>query len=205
MKRVTIISILCCLVNMIYAQGITSGKEVDLGLPSGTIWSGWNLGAASPEQCGCYYAWGELQEKKNYNLDSYEHFDSFVGYVNIGNDISNSKFDVVRQKWGNGWRIPTASEFYELIEICRWEWITYRGVTGYKVIGPNGKSIFFPATGIRVASTLEGKGVAGCYRTSTSKGENRECAVRFLLERAEEGYETSAYYVYAGMTIRPVR
>lgn len=205
MKRLIILSVLCCFVDVLFAQAITSGKEVDLGLPSGTIWAGWNLGATSPEQAGYYYAWGELQEKSDYNLDSYKYFDSFVGYINIGNDISNSKFDVARQKWGMGWRMPTASEYYELINVCRWEWITYRGVEGYKVIGPNGNSIFFPTTGIRVGTSLEGKGVFGNYWSSISKDENRESAVRFLIIREDEGYETSAYYVFTGMTIRPVR
>ena len=33
-------------------------QEVDLGLPSGTIWAGYNLGASSPLEEGDYYTWG---------------------------------------------------------------------------------------------------------------------------------------------------
>lgn len=32
---------------------------VDLGLPSGTRWANMNVGAASPEDYGLYFAWGE--------------------------------------------------------------------------------------------------------------------------------------------------
>ena len=41
-------------------------EQVDLGLPSGTIWATCNLGAESPEECGYYYAWGETEPKNNY-------------------------------------------------------------------------------------------------------------------------------------------
>lgn len=32
---------------------------VDLGLPSGTKWATYNIGASSPEEYGYYFAWGE--------------------------------------------------------------------------------------------------------------------------------------------------
>lgn len=35
---------------------ICNEQAVDLGLSSGTIWAGWNVGATSAEQCGDYYA-----------------------------------------------------------------------------------------------------------------------------------------------------
>ena len=36
---------------------------VDLGLPSGTLWATCNVGAASPEGYGFYFAWGETEPK----------------------------------------------------------------------------------------------------------------------------------------------
>ena len=39
-----------------------NGHEfVDLGLPSGLKWAACNLGAATPEEFGDYYAWGEVE------------------------------------------------------------------------------------------------------------------------------------------------
>ena len=37
---------------------------VDLGLPSGTKWATFNLGATAPEEYGDYYAWGETAPKR---------------------------------------------------------------------------------------------------------------------------------------------
>lgn len=135
---------------------ICTEQEVDLGLPSGTIWAGWNVGASSPEQYGGYYAWGEIETKDNYGLGSYLYYKN-GSYVNIGTNISGTKYDVARQKWGGEWRMPTKVEFDELISKCAWTWYEYKGVKGYKITGPNEKSIFLPA--------------AGSYE-SNDKGEN---------------------------------
>ena len=35
-------------------------KEIDLGLPSGTIWAGWNVGANAANDYGTLYTWGAL-------------------------------------------------------------------------------------------------------------------------------------------------
>lgn len=50
---------------------ICNEQAVDLGLSSGTIWAGWNVGATSAEQCGNYYAWGETKTKKEYSNFNY--------------------------------------------------------------------------------------------------------------------------------------
>ena len=34
---------------------------VDLGLPSGTLWATFNVGATAPEEYGDYFAWGEIE------------------------------------------------------------------------------------------------------------------------------------------------
>lgn len=76
------------------------------------------------------YAWGETEEKEAYTLDSY------VDPNPEGNamDISGTEYDVAHVKWGGSWRMPTYSEFAELINSCTWEWTTMEGdVAGYKV------------------------------------------------------------------------
>ena len=44
-----------------------------------------------------------------------------------------------------GDKIPTREQFEELVRSCQWVWV---GI-GYRVIGPNGKSILLPAEGSR--------------------------------------------------------
>ncbi len=44
-------------------------------------------------------------------------------------------------------RVPTKEQINDLIQKCTWEKTTVDGVTGYKVTGKNGNSIFFPCGG----------------------------------------------------------
>ena len=127
-----------CLSLNYYTTSITQGKEIDLGLPSGTIWAGWNVGAESAEQGGEYYAFGETETKEIFTDDN------FIGYGNVPSSISGTQYDVARKKWGEDWRIPTRSEFDEIIKHCTWISTNYLGIRGYKATGPNGNCIFFP-------------------------------------------------------------
>ncbi len=72
---------------------------------------------------------------------------------------ANSKYDAATANWGAAWRMPTTAELAELMNFCTWE---FEG-TGYRVTGPNGKSIFLPAAGYRHGDKQYGKGNAGYY------------------------------------------
>lgn len=105
---------------------ICNEQAVDLGLSSGTIWAGWNVGATSAEQCGDYYAWGETKTKKEYSNFNYfdlkngADFEDFTTYYNEGgkNSIRCSKRDVAWVKWGHQWAIPTKDQADELVREC---------------------------------------------------------------------------------------
>ncbi len=177
---------------------------IDLGLPSGKMWSCCNVGASSPEQYGGYYAWGETEEKSVYDYDTYKYYNSNTGYINIGSNISGTQYDVAHVKWGNGWRMPTKDEIQELYNKCKFEGYTYNGVRGCKVTGPNGNSIFLPCAGNRVGTSLYGAGVFGFY-WSGSLGEYGSYGAWGLYVR-DDGY----HYVYGsargyGHSGRPVR
>lgn len=65
-------------------------------------------------------------------------------------------------------KLPTKEQWEELIDKCTWEWIALNGVNGYKVIGPNGNSIFLPAAGGRYGrGQMYNEGVLGYYWSST--------------------------------------
>ena len=132
------------------SKNIISGHEyVDLGLPSGLKWAACNVGAETPEDYGDYFAWGETCTKSEYLIQN------SVTYGKTLSDLSdNSSYDVARKEWGGSWRIPTKSEFEELVANCEWERTTQNGKSGYKVTGQNGNSIFLPATGCRYGSSL---------------------------------------------------
>lgn len=137
---------------------------MDLGLPSGTKWSCCNVGASSPEGYGGYYAWGETEEKSYYNWDTYLYYDKQgSGYIPIGEDISGTKYDVARVKWGAPWRMPTLKEMQELRENCSRLWAQQNGINGIRVTGPNGNSVFLPAAGNRWDEHLGSDGSFGYY------------------------------------------
>ena len=151
-------------------------KAVDLGLS--VLWSDRNVGASSPSDYGGYYAWGETSTKRDYSWDTYQYFHDQDGngepynntaneLTNIGSNIAGSRYDVARQAWGGGWKLPTKAQWEELANRCTWTWTTEGGHSGYKVTGPNGNSIFLPAAGCLFGSFFFSGGSYGGYWSST--------------------------------------
>ena len=155
-------------------QGEEAGKHkgheyVDLGLPSGLKWATCNVGATTPEEYGDYFAWGEVEPKTTYNLDTYKYYDgsNFTKYTGRDKTVLDPEDDAVTANWGGAWRMPTNAEQNELRTKCKWDWTTQNGVNGYKVTGPNGNLIFLPAAGYMDEGTLYGAGLKGYYWSSS--------------------------------------
>ena len=181
------------------------GKEradaVDLGLS--VLWADRNVGASSPGDYGGYYAWGETSTKSDYSWDTYSHCDgNWDNCHNIGSNISGSRYDVARQAWGGGWKIPTKAQWEELIDRCTWTWTTEGGHSGYKVTGPNGNSIFLPAAGYRGGTSSGGVGIGGGYWSSTL-GEGLTYGAWILVFNSGIHSMNGRYRDY-GHTVRPV-
>ncbi len=144
-------------------------EAIDLGLPSGTKWASWNVGASKPEDFGGYYAWGETEEKDYYDWSTYIYCDgSKETCHHIGDDIAGTKYDVAHVKWGGSWRMPTMAQQEELRLYCFGEWTQLNGVNGTLVTGPNGKSIFLPAANLRWGGGYyDDEGESGNYWSSS--------------------------------------
>ena len=182
---------------------VGGGEAVDLGLPSGILWSSVNIGASSPEEYGHYYAWGETVTKAEYSQSTYQYYQN-GSYVNIGTDISGTQYDVAMALWGDDWRMPTKDEFQELINNCTSEWTTVNGVNGYKFTSKtNGKSIFLPAAGDRRYGDLRLAGECGYY-WSSSQYPNLSSPAYILYFRSDY-LDWSNAYRYLGKSVRPVR
>ena len=190
------------------------GEEVvDLGLPSGLKWRGWNVGASKPEEYGNYYAWAETSPKSNYSSSNYKYpatnlGDGMIVYAKYdstpihgdGKTVLEPEDDAASVNLGNGWRTPTFNEFKELRENCTWAWTTRNGVNGMLVTGPNGKSIFLPGGGWYTNTTLTGKTTYGSYWTATGSGDIAH-AVDFA-----KGYVDKAVLARSdGRSVRPVK
>lgn len=133
---------------------------VDLGLPSGTKWATMNIGANSPSDYGVYFSWGETETRSGdyydgsdlkYCLNSKDSkfskyvIDNKYGIVD-GKEELDFEDDAAYMNWGIGWRMPSKAQLDELCEKCKWTWTSLDGHEGYKVVGPNGHSIFLPTS-----------------------------------------------------------
>ena len=112
-------------------QGFENNYEwADLGLS--VKWAVCNLGAATPESYGDYYAWGEAESKTSFTPDNY---------------VTTSS-DAAQLSMGGTWRQPTYNECMELLEKCTCVWYSQNGVDGCLIRSNiNGRSIFIPAAG----------------------------------------------------------
>lgn len=90
---------------------------VDLGLPSGNLWADRNLGATPEHEIGLFFAWGETHSKAAFNRDNYNGVPSSK-LQSSASYILSAEEDAATMILGDGWRIPTSSDFMELIENC---------------------------------------------------------------------------------------
>lgn len=145
---------------------------VDLGLS--VKWAAWNIGATKPEEYGDYYAWGEVETKIDYTEGNYQFskkdsYGSYEYWLPEGlSDISGTKYDSATANWGKGWKMPTKLELLELYDAATLVRTSYNGVDGLRIIGPNGNSIFLPASGYRSEYGSHYKGEFGYYWTSVN-------------------------------------
>lgn len=77
-------------------------------------------------------------------------------------------FDYETAVYEFGSNLPTKEQWEEVNVYCHWEWTG----SGYKVTGPNGKSITLPAAGYRSCrgNVVHGVGTYGDYWSSTLGG-----------------------------------
>ncbi len=137
--------------------GVTPGQCIDMGLPSGTKWAAWNMGASKPEDEGGTYGWGEptgtYTEAPVYlfafekEINTYPEVVPHYGGENPANNISGSRYDIAHAKWGNGWRLPTVEQWNELMDenYTTWQRYTLYGVQGVRITSKiNRNKIFIP-------------------------------------------------------------
>lgn len=192
-KRTAIIS--TCIVSVLLltiaislvpgSNKIATSGYVDLRLPSGTLWSACNLGAEKPEEYGCYFAWGETEEKNSYTNENYTGEYIFKDPAVTMSDDS---------------RTPYSREIEELIEFCSWEVITYHNVRGYKVSSRvNKNAIFLPFAGYKFGKECKEDQETGKYWSRSADGDNG-IGLRLTINscRTDKG-------VHGGRTIRPVK
>lgn len=101
------------------------------------------------------------------------------------NEEGHYDYDGAVRRFGR--HLPTKEQMEELLKQCRWTWTG----EGYRVVGPNGKSITLPVSGYRQYESVGG-GVeftalneAGWYWTSTTDGPRDAWFLKFFSETKE--------------------
>lgn len=194
---------------------------IDLGLPSGTIWSCCNVGAKAPEQIGLYYAWGETDgyespsDSRSFNWANYKWndkntnalskycTDSSFGTVDY-KIVLDAEDDAAHVHWGNSWCTPNSEHCEELILCTTSEWQTVNGVKGRVVKGMNGGSIFLPAGGRLNGSMLQSLDIYGDYWLSTLNKTSSYYAHSLVFTEENPIWDQSILRSY-GYNIRPVK
>ncbi len=98
---------------------------------------------------------------------------------------------------------PTKDQIKELVDNCTYEWTTQNGVNGGKFTGPNGGSIFLPATGNSWDDEFYYAGSNGHYWSSSLTESRQDYAWYFYFYSGH--VDTNDDYRYFGHSVRPVR
>ena len=194
---------------------INGHKFVDLGLPSGLLWATCNVGAVTAADDGNYYAWGETDSKSYYDWSTYKYSTSSSNLTKYnatdGKTTFDKEDDAAYVNWGVSCRMPTETEFTELLNSsnCTWTWTSMTAsdgssVKGYKVTSvTNGNSIFLPASGCRSNGELYDHGLSGRYWSSSTLG-SYDSYHACLLYFNSSGYGQYGIGRCDGLTVRPV-
>ena len=162
----------------VHHEAVYMGFNGDDGQP--LYWSTINLGATSPTDYGGLYGWGDPtgqhREQWENASDSYyiadlEECITFYGGPTPPENISGTELDVVRELWGENWRMPSAVDFWQLIDNCGIEKVDeiIDGVEydGYWLTSNiNGNRIFFPKAPFRTGEIVGWFTDATMYWTS---------------------------------------
>lgn len=188
---------------------------VDLGLPSGTLWCEYNIGASTPYEAGLYFAWGEISGYTAAQVGVDKSFNSDWSDYQFGNPPSKynetdgkSTLDDVdnaaKDQFGNAYTIPTKAQFDELYTNTTYAFTQLNGVNGLLLTSTaNTNTIFFPAAGDGYDGNVRTVGNAGNYWTSSLYSN-------YVLYAFYLGFESGGNYYFSinerfyGLSVRPV-
>ena len=153
-----------------------SYESVDLGLPSGTLWARYNVGATSETEYGDYYQYGK-------GADDYSVTSGQSDYSGTENPLATSA-DTAAQVWGGSWHMPTYNQFEELIVNTTYDWTAINGIYGGKFTAQNGNYIFIPAAGYYENGQLYAESEGGDLWSSIPYDFGESYALDFYVDSA---------------------
>ena len=213
------------------ANAQTEHEYVDLGLPSGTVWATYNLGANKTYETGNIYAWGDTEptDVNDYALN-WENYKwcmgsgntltkyctkSAYGYNGFTDGLKNllPEDDAATQAWGEEWQIPSYEQFRELFQsdytevtAASWTSPTLDRITGIRVKSKiNGNFILIPTPGLKNDKGISILPSGICYlwtRDFSWSSIPNEASCYKIYGTSAGLDDTERYHTYG---IRPVR
>ena len=195
---------------------MTKAEYVDFGLPSGTKWAKFNLGATKPEDLGDYFAWGATEpwysslspsvvwkpgKEAGYtdgNAPYYYSDNVWIKYNGLTELLPED--DAAYANWGTAWSMPNQRQWEELFSYCTCEAYTLNGVDGYRV-SRNGKEIFLPTGGHMSDTGLASAGSPFYFASTTGYTGSPELYAMYAAPDTKLVYHTGRRL---GMSVRPV-
>ena len=192
----------------------------------GPYWATTNIGADTPEDSGYYFWWGDTVGYKRENdkwvaayresseflfeSDNTPTFDKYFFTLQSEEWITPEyalapEHDAAHVQWGGKWRLPTMEELRELKDKCDWTWKTVKGVGGYVVRGRAAyasASIFLPASGYGVGTSLLSVGSYGSYWSSVPRADRSYAWILYF--RSDE-HSIIDDFRNRGRAVRPVQ
>ena len=107
-------------------------EYVDLGLPSGTMWAKYNVGASESNLIGKYFAWGEVEGYDDASVRQFSWSEYKWGTENnvTKYNSSDGKYnldledDAARVNMGGLWKMPTDIQIRELDDYTTKEYVS---------------------------------------------------------------------------------
>lgn len=180
---------------------------IDLGLPSGTLWRKFNVGATVPQSAGLYFSWGNIQghywngsafsDGYSFNWDSY----NLTPGSQLSGDIDNAH-DAAREYLGAHWRLPSLEEFTELLQYTTGEIVSYGSNRVIKLVSlVNANYILLPFAGYSNDSTVSWKNYVLFIPTKNFIDSEHAWGIYFNNSPSANPYQLTRN---SGLNIRPV-
>ncbi len=195
---------------------VNGHKFIDLGLPSGVLWSETNIGASARIGEGSFVAWGETSNKLDYSLDKYKYFEesAYTKYTTTDAAVRlEGSDDAASVAWGATCRLPLAAELEELFTATDYVTTSWTqlpdAASGEVVYGLYVTSkkynthIFLPASGCYSGGEKIGAGTYGKYWSSSRTVTQADGEAQAFTFSSESQTITSDAR-WQGLSIRPV-
>ncbi|MEE0083100.1 MAG: hypothetical protein UE068_02650 [Paludibacteraceae bacterium] len=186
---------------------INGYEYVDLGLPSGTLWASYDIGAQEVGGFGDLFMWGETvpkDSKTEWSDDDHKHIsnENYVKYCERDKKlVLDPENDAATSLWGNEWKIPSYTDWRELMKYCE---LKLKGES-IVFVGPNGNELHFSRYLLEEYDGCEFS--CSWWASELDSSDDEYDAIYFYIDKDEDCdpiYDTYSCHRACLLPIRPV-